>query len=109
MTGPTCTGVVGVELVARGTLTPPAGGSVDTDLVTAPVIFITFVDITVGLVLGVRAVRHPVTDVGQRNTGGVSTEEIAGEITGEVRTVALVRTIRAVRGAVTELVSRYTV
>ena len=105
----TFTCIIGMELVARRTLTPPAVGSVDTELGTAAIVFITFIDITVSLVLGVWAVRDSVTDTGQLNTAGVSAEEIAGEITGEVRAVCLVRTIRTVRGAVTEVVSRNTV
>ena len=98
-----------MEVVARGTFTPPAGGSVDTNLVTAAVILLTFVDITVSFVLRVQAVRHSVTDLGQRNTPGVSAEKIVGEITGEMRALSLVLTIRTVRCTITELVSGNTV
>ena len=86
-------------------MTAPAVWSVDTNLLTPSVIFITFIDITVSFILRVSAVRHSVTDVSQRNTTGVSAEKIVGQITGEIRAIRLVGTIRTVGGAITELVS----
>ena len=70
---------------------------------------ITFIDITVSFVFRVSTVGNSVANIGQRNTGGVSAEKMSGQITGEIRTVSLVRTIRTVLGAITELVWRNTV
>ena len=85
-------------------------GSVDTNLLTPAVVFITFIDITVGFIFRVFTVRNSVANLSQRNTAGVSAEKLFGEITGggEVGAVRLVLTLRTVRSAVTELVASNT-